>query len=78
MVFSPFGLTNIQPTLAPSLDLEPSKNNFQNKVLFTGLSTKLMHLEVSVWEKNYIWDKTEFSKKGEVWALKFPENDSKV
>ena len=44
----PFGLTNTHPAHTPSLYLEPSKNNFQNKDLFTGLSIKLTHLELSV------------------------------
>ena len=66
----------MQPTPAPSLDLNPSKNNIQNKYLTTGLSTRFTHLEVSVWEKISIWETTKFSKKGEVWALKFPRNDS--
>lgn len=41
----------MQPASAPSLDLDPSKNDFQNKDLTTGLSTKFTHLEVSIWEK---------------------------
>ena len=48
IVLFPYGLTNTHPAPAPSLDLEPSKNNFQNKDLFTGLSIKLIHLELSV------------------------------
>lgn len=44
----PSGLINTRLAPAPSLDLEPSKNNFQSKDLFTGLSTKLIHLELSV------------------------------
>ena len=48
IILFPSGLTNTHPTLAPSLDLEPSKNNFQNKDLFTGVSTKLIHLELYV------------------------------
>lgn len=35
----------MQPAPAPSLDLDPSKYNVQNKDSTTGLSTKLMHLE---------------------------------
>jgi len=38
----------MHPAPAPSLDLEPSKSNFQNKDLFTGVSTILIHLELSV------------------------------
>ena len=44
----PSGLTSTHPASAPSLDLEPSKNNFQNKDLFTGTSIKLIHLELSI------------------------------
>lgn len=74
MVLSPFGLTNIQPTPTPSLDLEPSKNNFQNKVLFTGLSTKLIHLELSVWEKFLSEIKKNFQKKVKCEHWNFPRN----
>ena len=53
MVLSPSGLTNTHPAPAPSLDLEPSKNNFQNKDLFTGLSIKLIHLDY-LFERNFL------------------------
>ena len=46
IVLFPSGLTNMHPAPAPLLDLEPSKNNFQNKDLFIGLSIKLIHLEL--------------------------------
>ena len=62
MVMFPSGLIRMHTTPTPSLDLEPSKYNFQNKDVFTGLSTKLTHFELSVWEKISTWDKTEFSK----------------
>lgn len=52
IVFSPSGLAKMQPAPAPSLDLDPSKNNFQNKDLTASLSTKFTHLKVFVWEKN--------------------------
>lgn len=61
-ILSPSGLISMHPTLAPSLDLEPSKNNFQNKDLFTGLSKKLIHFELFVWEKFSTWDKIKCSK----------------
>ena len=48
IVLFPSGLTNTHPAPTPSLDFEPSKDNFQNKNLFTGLSIKLIHLELSV------------------------------
>jgi len=51
MVLSPSGLNRTHPAPAPSLDLEPSKNNFQKKDLFTGLSKKLIHFELTVREK---------------------------
>ena len=57
MILSPSGLITTHPAPAPSLDLEPSKNNFQNKDLFIGLSKKLIHFELSVWENFSTWDK---------------------
>jgi len=55
MVFSPSGLTKMHPAPTPSLDLDPSKYNDQNKdlstILFTVSSTILTHLDVSVCEK---------------------------
>lgn len=66
----------MQPMPSPSLDLDPSKNNFQNKDLTTGLSTKFTHLEVFVSGKNSICETTKFSKKGEVCALKFSRYES--
>ena len=62
MILSPSGLIRMHPAPTPSLDLEPSKNNFQNKDVFTGLSKKLIHFELSVREKFSTWDKTEFYK----------------
>ena len=38
----------MHPSPAPLLVLDPSKNNFQNKQLTTGLSTKFIHLEAFV------------------------------
>ena len=65
VILSPSGLIKTHPAPAPSLDLEPSKNNFQNKDLFTSLSKKLIHFELSIREKISTWDKTECSKEGD-------------
>jgi len=52
IVFSPFGLTKIHPSPAPSLDFDTSEYKDQNKGLSTDLFTTssaiLTHLEVSV------------------------------
>jgi len=52
MVFSPSRLTKIHLAPAPSLDLDPSKYNDQNKglstILFTISSAILTHFDVSV------------------------------
>ena len=63
MVLFPSGLIRTHPAPAPSLDLEPSKYNFQNKDVFTGSSTKLTHFELSVWENFLTWTKLNFLSK---------------
>ena len=70
----------MHPALAPSLDLDPSKYNYQNKglsiVLFIDSLAILTHLEVSIWEKFSIWDVKLLTENGDDWALKLPKNDS--
>ena len=66
IILFPSGLIRTHPAPAPSLDLDPSKYSFQNKDVFTELSKKLKHFESSVCEKFSTWDKTEFSKYGEI------------
>ena len=79
MVFSPSGLTKIHPAPAPSLDLDPSKYNDQNKglstVLFTISSAILTHLDVSFSEIFSIWDVKLLTEKGYDWAVKLSKND---
>lgn len=76
IVFSPSGLTNMQPSPAPSLDFDPSKYNFQNKELTNAFSNIFTHLEESICEKISIWEVVELFRKGDISSLKFPNNDS--
>ena len=56
----------MEPASAPSLDLDPSKYEDQNKGLSTGLSTSLSttltHLELSIYEKFSTCDVTLLTK----------------
>ena len=80
MVFSPSGSIRMHPAPAPLLDFDPSKYNYQNKVLSIGLSTNeseiLTILEESDCEIFLIWETKVFTEKGDCGVVKFPRNDS--